>query len=113
MDLAAALGKAKALVPNAVMLTKPINAEGDYLFFSHISFEGTRLRYHFSLYLARKRLRTDLANLQRTLSPLIEERGELLTMEKMTPIALEGLFVVYQLDFSMHEDYIKDDAWLT
>jgi len=109
MDIASVIDQVKPLVPKAQMLTKPINSVGDYLFFSHMSFAQTVPKVHMSIYLARKELRTDLADVFEVLETLMAERSELFEIEKMRPVPMEGLFVIYQIDIAVHLYYQRGE----
>jgi hypothetical protein len=113
MDVNRQIRNLQAIVPSLKVLTKPINAVGNYLFFSHVEFDQVQPRYLFSIYLARKALRTDLGDILEVLTPLMEEHSDLFTIKRMIPIQLEGLFVTYQIDISISEYYTKEEPWLT
>jgi len=99
-------------VPSLKLLTKPINSVGDYIFFSHIDFSDDALRYNYIIYLARKELNSNLKDILEVLKPLIKLNSELFRLEKMKPIPLEGLFVVYELHISVSEHWSKDIKWI-
>jgi len=103
----------QSIVPTLKLLTKPINSTGDYIFFSHISFDDVALRYNYIIYLARKELNSNLKDIIKVLNPLINLHSELFTLKKMKPIPIEGLFVVYELNISVSEKWSKDIEWIT
>ena len=111
MDVMSRVAMVKEIAPSLKLLTKSINSVGDYLFFSHIEWDKGEMRYLFSIYLARRSLRTDLSDIENILSPLVDEHSDLFTIKRMTPIELEGLFVTYQIDISISEYYTRDDQW--
>lgn len=112
MDIAAQMRNLQAMAPSLKILTKPINTVGDYLFFSHVEFNDAKPRYLFSIFLARKELRSDLEDIMAVLTPLMDQDTELLTLKSMKPIKLDGLFVVYQIDISVSEYFKREDPWL-
>lgn len=114
MDIDTQIANIQSMAPSLVLLTKPLNTVGDYLFFSHVEFPGDEPapRYHFQIFLARKELRSKLEDIMEVLTPLMEANSDLFSLKSMKPIKLDGLFVVYQIDISVSQIYTKEDEWI-
>ena len=113
LNVAEQITNLQQIVPTLKILTREINTPGDYLFFSHVVFDQSSYRYAFKIYLARKRLEIDLADITRVLDPLTERNSELFRLVRMQPLQKDKLFVVYEIALEVSEHYVLEDPWLS